>query len=121
MSFNQVILTGRMGNDLEIRTLNNSKRVGSFRMATTSRAGGKTYTEWHQVSVYNEGLIKLLDQYTGKGDLIQITGSIRNKEWEKDGVKRYSYEIAMGSNSDLVFLSTKKKSDEAEREPGEEG
>jgi single-strand DNA-binding protein len=121
MSFNQVILTGRMGSDLEIRTLNNSKRVGNFRLATTSRSGGNTYTEWHQIAVYNEGLIKLFEKYTAKGDLIQVTGSIRNKEWEKDGVKRYSYEIAMGGDAQLVFLSTKKKSDDAEREPGSEG
>lgn len=124
MSFNQVTLVGRLNRDPEIRTLNSGKRIASFRLITEERRGGKKFTEGHNVVAYNEGLAKLMEQYCGKGDMILVTGALRNTSWEANGEKKYSYEIAMGPNDTLKFLSTKKKTDEVDdnaAEPGSEG
>lgn len=121
--FNQVTLVGRTGGDIEVRTTNAGKRIGNFSIATEERSGGKTYTEWHRVAVYNEGLIKLMENHVAKGSLILITGQVRNNEWEKDGVKQRSYEIAMSGNAELKFIDLKKPAGaaETEAEPGSEG
>ena len=121
--FNQVTLAGRTGGDIEVRTTSGGKRIGNFSIATEERSGGKTYTEWHRVAVYNEGLIKLMETHVGKGSQILITGQIRNNDWEKDGVKHRGYEIAMSGNAELKFIDLKKPANApaTEAEPGSEG
>lgn len=119
--FNQVTLAGRTGGDIEVRITSGGKRIGNFSIATEERSGGKTYTEWHRVAVYNEGLIKLMETHVGKGSQILITGQIRNNEWEKDGVKQRSYEIAMSGNAELKFIDLKKPANAPAAEPGSEG
>lgn len=119
--FNQVTLAGRTGGDIEVRTTSGGKRIGNFSIKTEERSGGKTYTEWHRVAVYNEGLIKLIETHVGKGSQILITGQIRNNEWEKEGVKQRSYEIAMSGNAELKFIDLKKPANAPAAEPGSEG
>lgn len=34
-----------------------------------------------------------LDKYAGKGTMIEVSGSIRTYEYEKDGVKKHGWEI----------------------------
>ena len=61
-SVNKVILVGNLGKDPESRTFANGGKVVSFSLATSEswkdRSSGerKEKTEWHNISIFSEGL-----------------------------------------------------------------
>ena len=104
MSFdNRAILIGRVGRDPEIRTVGSSgDMVATFSLATSERwkdknsGERKELTEWHRIVIWNENIIKIVEQYVHKGDLIGIEGTIRTRKFtDKDGVERASTEIVL--------------------------
>jgi single-strand DNA-binding protein len=46
-----------------------------------------------------------------KGDLVLVTGEIRNRSYEKDGDKRFITEIVMGPNDQVRFLAQNKSAE----------
>lgn len=95
---NKVILVGNVGLDPEVRTLETGVKVARVRLATTERIFNRQtnetteHTEWHTITLWR-GLAEVVDKYVRKGSQLYIEGSIRNREWERDGVKHYSIEI----------------------------
>ncbi len=95
---NKVILVGNVGMDPEVRTLEGGAKVARVRLATTERLFDrqnnttKEHTEWHTITLWR-GLADVVDRFVKKGSQIYIEGRLRTREWEKDGVKRYSTEI----------------------------
>lgn len=49
-------------------------------------------TEFVRVVMFNR-LAEIAGEYLRKGSKVYIEGSLRTREWEKDGVKRYTTEI----------------------------
>lgn len=110
-SVNKVILVGNLGKDPEIRRTQDGRPIANLRIATSetwrdkNTGERKEKTEWHQVVVFNEGLCKVVEQYLKKGAKVYIEGALQTREWEKDGVKRYSTEVVLqGFNSTLTML-----------------
>ena len=95
---NKVILLGNVGQDPEVRTLETGVKVARLRLATTERIFNRQtnetteHTEWHTVTLWR-GLAEVVDKYVRKGSQIYIEGSLRSREWERDGVKHYTTEI----------------------------
>lgn len=88
---NKVMLMGEVARAPETRDAGNST-VTKFRLATKQSRGDKTFTEWHTVVVWGDpgkNLSKLQE-----GDMVAVFGELRTRSWEKDGVKRYSTEVA---------------------------
>jgi single-strand DNA-binding protein len=108
---NKVILIGNLGDDIKMHYFDDSNSVGRFSMATSEsytnkKTGEKvTNTDWHNVVVRNK-LAEICEKYLSKGDKVYVEGKLKNKQWEQDGIKRYSTEIHV---SEMTFLSTKKK------------
>lgn len=99
---NLVVLTGRIGAQPEIRTLNSGDKVANFSLATEERwrdrqsGEKKSRTTWHRVVTYAPGTVKFLEEYVDKGDLIQVVGMLRNEAWEDaQGQKRLATKIAV--------------------------
>lgn len=99
-SLNKATLIGHLGKDPEVRTLNNGNRVASFNIATSEtwkdRNTGerKQQTEWHRISVWQEGAVDFCDKYLRKGDMVLIEGKIKTRKWkDQSGNDRYSTEI----------------------------
>jgi single-strand DNA-binding protein len=98
MSVNKVILVGHVGQDPEVRYLDNNIPVCTIRMATSdvykNKSGEKvTTTEWHSVVLWR-GLAEIAEKYVKKGSQIYIEGKLRTRSWDdKDKNKRYSTEI----------------------------
>jgi len=109
--FSQTIVAGRLGQDPKIRTTKNGKKVATLSLCTSTYSKGKEYPEWHTVSAWGEGLVKLIEERLHKGDLILVTGQNRTRPWEKNGQKHYSTEVVMGPNDTLKFLDVKKAED----------
>jgi single-strand DNA-binding protein len=101
-SVNKVILVGNLGKDPEIRTLNSGDRVANLRIATSEtwrdKASGerKERTEWHQVVIFNEHLVKVAEQYLRKGSSVYIEGALQTRKWtDQAGVEKYSTEVVL--------------------------
>ena len=101
-SVNKVILVGNLGRDPEIRTLNSGDRVANLRIATSEtwrdKASGerKEKTEWHQVVIFNENIVKVAENYLRKGSTVYIEGSLQTRKWaDAQGVEKYSTEIVL--------------------------
>ncbi|WP_152047845.1 single-stranded DNA-binding protein [Aureimonas psammosilenae] len=101
-SVNKVILVGNLGADPEIRRLNSGDAVVNLRIATSEtwrdRQSGerKERTEWHNVVIFNENLVKVAEQYLRKGSTVYIEGQLQTRSWEdQGGQKKYTTEVVL--------------------------
>lgn len=119
-SVNKVILVGHLGKDPEARIFQSGGEIVNMSIATSERwkdrssGDQKERTEWHNIVVMNDGLVKVAKQYLRKGAKVYIEGQLRTRKWQDNaGVDRYSTEIVLGAfNSALVLL------DRREADPG---
>lgn len=93
-SMNKVILIGRLGQDVKLRTLPSGISVADLRVATDEYAGqGKErVTEWHNVTCFGK-TAEVAAQYLKKGSQCSVEGRLTTRMWEKDGKKNYATEI----------------------------
>ncbi|WP_025898686.1 single-stranded DNA-binding protein [Sneathiella glossodoripedis] len=112
-SVNKVILVGNLGADPEIRHMQNGKPVCNLRIATSEswrdRDSGerRERTEWHRVVIFNEGLCKVAENYLRKGSKVYLEGQLQTRQYEQDGITKYSTEIVLqGFNSNLTMLDS---------------
>ncbi|WP_347309847.1 single-stranded DNA-binding protein [Defluviimonas sp. SAOS-178_SWC] len=111
-SVNKVILVGNLGRDPEVRSFQNGGKVCNLRIATSEtwrdRNTGerKDRTEWHSVAIFQEGLVKVAEQYLRKGSKVYIEGQLQTRKWQdQNGQDRYSTEVVLqGFNGTLVML-----------------
>ena len=108
-SLNKVQLIGNLGNDPDII---NEGKIAKFSLATSEswkdKASGerKTKTEWHNIVVYNEGLVGVIQQYVKKGSKVYVEGQLQTRKWEdKDGVTKYTTEIVLQNFNGTLTLS----------------
>ncbi|MFD2237745.1 single-stranded DNA-binding protein [Aureimonas populi] len=101
-SVNKVILVGNLGADPEVRRLNSGDAVVNLRIATSEswrdRASGerKERTEWHNVVIFNENLVKVAEQFLKKGSKVYIEGQLQTRSWDdQSGQKRYTTEVVL--------------------------
>ena len=111
-SVNKVILIGNLGKDPEIRTLNSGDRVCNLRIATSEtwrdKATGerKEKTEWHQVVIFNENIVKVCENYLKKGSTVYVEGSLTTRKYtDQQGVEKYTTEVVIQRfNGNLTML-----------------
>lgn len=117
---NQVLLVGRMTRNLELRYTSNEKAVGNFTLAINRRfknQNGEYETDFIDCVVFGKQA-ETMAQYTKKGDLIGVEGSIQKRTYEdKEGNKRYTTEIMVEK---ITFLQTNKKSEATQNDPYKE-
>jgi len=95
---NKVILVGNVGGDPETKYMPSGGAVTNLSIATSESWKDKQTgqpqerTEWHRVVFFNR-LAEIASEYVRKGSKIYVEGSLRTRQWEQDGVKRYSTEI----------------------------
>lgn len=113
-SINKVIIVGNVGKDPEIRTLNNGDRVANLSLATSEswrdKASGekKEKTEWHRVTVFNDHIIKTIENYVKKGTTLYVEGALQTRKYEQNGVEKYATEIHVGKfKGELTLLGGK--------------
>jgi single-strand DNA-binding protein len=101
-SVNKVILIGNLGRDPEIRSLGSGDRVASFSIATSEtwrdRASGerREKTEWHRISIFNDNLVKVAENYLRKGSKVYIEGSLQTRKFtDASGAERTATEIVL--------------------------
>jgi single-strand DNA-binding protein len=114
-SVNKVILVGNLGKDPESRSFQNGGKVVSFSVATSeswkdkSSGDRKDKTEWHNVSIFSEGLARVAEQYLKKGSKVYLEGQLETRKWQdKDGNDRYTTDVVLRNfNSSMVLLDSR--------------
>ena len=97
------MLIGNVGNDPEIRYLDNQNpggnaRVARFRLATTERYRDRNNelrenTEWHSISAWRNNA-EIVEKFVHKGSQIYVEGRLRSRQWtDQTGATRYTTEI----------------------------
>jgi len=117
-SLNKVLLIGRLGNDPEIKQMQNGKSVARLSVATSeswkdkNTGEKKEKTEWHRVVIFNEGLVGVVQKYLKKGAQVYIEGQLStNKYTDSNGQEKYSTQIVLqGYSSSLTMLDGKNSS-----------
>lgn len=97
---NKVILLGYVGQDPDIRYVDQGVCVAQLRLATSERgytlANGTQVperTEWHNIIFWRK-LAETVEKYVKKGNLIYVEGKIHTRSYEdKQGITRYVTEI----------------------------
>ncbi len=111
-SVNKVILIGNLGADPEVRTFQNGGKVCNIRIATSETWKDKNTgerrekTEWHTVAIFQEGLVRIAEQYLKKGSKVYIEGKLQTRKWQdQSGQDRYSTEVVLnGYDGTLTML-----------------
>ena len=96
MSF-PVTFKARLGADPEMTTGSNGSAVTRMRVVTNGRRmvdgdWQDTDTSWWQVTAFGRQAEAAAEKLR-KGDLVIVMGKIKQREWEKDGVKRVTAEV----------------------------
>ncbi|QYJ00030.1 single-stranded DNA-binding protein [Henriciella algicola] len=113
-SVNKVILIGNLGADPEVRQFQNGGQVCNLRIATSDTWKDKNTgerrerTEWHQVAIFSEGLVRIAQQYLKKGSKVYIEGKLQTRKWQdQNGQDRYSTEVVLqGYDGTLTMLDS---------------
>ncbi|MFK7757905.1 MAG: single-stranded DNA-binding protein [Flavobacteriales bacterium] len=106
---NKVQLIGRLGADVELKTLDNGNCVARISVATNesykNKAGERVDdTTWHNVVAWGK-TAELAKQILKKGSEVALEGKLSNRSYEtKEGEKKYISEVVMSE-----FLSLDKK------------
>lgn len=112
---NKVILVGTCGQDPETRYMPNGNAVTNLSLATseqwTDKQSGQKVerTEWHRVSLFGK-VAEIAGEYLVKGSQVYIEGKLQTREWEKDGVKRYTTEIIVDMQGTMQLLGSRPQS-----------
>ena len=77
-------------------------RMASFSVATSEtwrdRTSGerKEKTEWHNVTIFNDNLVKVAENYLKKGAKVYIEGALQSRKYtDKTGAERTATEIVL--------------------------
>ena len=104
---NRVQLIGNVGNDPEIKTLENGKKLAHLTIATndhyTNDKGQKVeQTEWHRVTAWGK-TAEIIEKFVVKGKEVAIDGKLIHRSYDdKNGEKKYITEVVV---SEILLLS----------------
>ncbi|MBS9766263.1 MAG: single-stranded DNA-binding protein [Flavobacteriaceae bacterium] len=108
---NKAILIGHLGDNIKMHYFEGGNCIGRFPLATNETYTSKqtnervTTTEWHNVVVRNK-LAEICEKYLTKGDRVYCEGQIRTRQWESEGITRYTTEIHVNN---MEFLTSKRE------------
>lgn len=100
MSLNKVMLIGNVGQDPEVRYVDQGVAVAQIRLATSERAYTLTNgtqvperTEWHTVLLWRN-LAETVEKYVHKGDRLYVEGKLRYRTYDdRNGIRRTVVEV----------------------------
>jgi single-strand DNA-binding protein len=116
---NKVILVGTCGQDPEVRYMPNGNAVTNLSLATSEQWMDKQTnqkvekTEWHRVSLFGK-VAEIAGEYLRKGSQVYIEGKLQTREWEKDGIKRYTTEIVVDMQGTMQLLGGRPQGDQSQ-------
>lgn len=95
MSVNHVVLIGRLGRDVELRTTQSGKEVANFTIAVQRKFKGADDVDcdWFSVSCWGQSAV-YASNYLGKGRLVAVEGRLQSRKYTtQDGSQREVVEV----------------------------
>ena len=96
---NKVIIVGNLGQDPEVRFMQNGSAVANFTVATSETwkdkqtGEQKEKTEWHRIVIYQR-LAEIAGEYLKKGSKVYLEGKLQTRKWQnQQGADQYTTEI----------------------------
>ena len=118
MAINNVVLTGRLARDPEIKQTQSGVSVCNFCIAVDRqyKSGEEKICDFINCVAWR-GTADFVSKWFHKGDGIGVTGSIQTRKWVTDGGEnRYATEVLC---QQVSFLDGKKNASEASQTPME--
>lgn len=116
---NVFVCTGRLGRDPERRNFTDGGFVVNLNLAISDQWKSKESGEkqertlWLGVSIQNQGIAKVAEQYLKKGSRVSISGKLQSREYEKDGQKHTVVELIISPfGGSLQLLDSREGSSE---------
>lgn len=111
---NNAVVMGRICNDLEVKKTPSGVSVCRFNVAVDrpTKQGEEKKTDFISVVCWR-GTAEFVGKYFKKGQMIAVEGSIQTGSYEKDGVKRNTFDIVADKVS---FCGDKGESKPAQEE-----
>ena len=104
---NAVQIVGRLTKEVELRRTQSGKAVATYSLAV-KRPRAKDEVDFVNVVTW-EKAAEYLAQYSNKGDVVAVNGSLQSRKWEdKNGNKRTEWEVVTDS---VELVSSKKNSE----------
>lgn len=110
---NKVILIGHLGQDPEMRQLQNGGAVATITLATYDTWRDKQTgeqrerTEWHRVVVFGK-LDEVAGKYLKKGSQVYFEGRLQTRKWQdQNGQDRYTTEVVIDMTGSMQMLGGK--------------
>lgn len=113
---NNCVFTGRLTKDPEIKTTQSGKKYINFSIAVdrkTKDANGQRQADFIPCIAWNK-TAEIIAQYFVKGSPIGVIGSLQVRSYDKDGEKRFAYEILV---NEIDFIGGSKSSDNQDTKP----
>lgn len=114
--FQQLTAVGRIGRDIELQYTGGGTPVTNISVAVESsyKKGDKweKETEWLSVAAFGK-TAEFLAQNASKGSLVFVSGRLKTRSWDKDGVKHYKTEVI----SDRILLLEPRSNDSGQPAP----
>ena len=82
---NVFVCTGRLGGDVNVKTFQDGNKVANFNLAIGEQWKAKETgqkqerTLWLNVSIQNQGIAKVAEQYLKKGSRVSISGKLQSR------------------------------------------
>lgn len=103
---NKVQLIGNVGNEPEVKTFGEGKKLANITLATNDyyindKGERVEQTEWHKVTAWGK-VAEIIEKYVSKGKEIAIEGKLTHRSYDdKEGNKRYITEVVA---NDILLL-----------------
>lgn len=119
-SLNKVTLIGNLGQDPEVKIIQDGPKMVKLSIATTeswkdkNTGERKDKTEWHRVVIMNERLSEIAEKYLKKGSKVYIEGQLQTRKWtDKAGAEHTTTEIIISRfKGEIVMLDSKNSNNE---------
>ncbi len=108
---NTVSILGRTTSDIEVKKTPSGKSVARFTLAI-NRKKDKEKTDFIDILAWDK-TAEILAKYVQKGRQLAIQGSIQTGSYEKDGIKRKTFEVVV---EQFDFCGDKGESKPAQQE-----
>ncbi len=103
-NFSKATIVGHLGQNPEIRTLENSQQVANFSVAVTHKVRDNQQTVWYKISCWGKQA-EIAEKYLAKGNAVMIEGRLSIRDYTtQSGEKGLSVEV---SATELVLLGNK--------------
>lgn len=107
---NQVVLAGRLTDNVIIYDAGKDSIVANFTLAVNSY---NDHTDFIQCTAWNK-LAEILEKFITKGDKLTIQGRLETGSYEKDGQTHYTTKVVI-QNIELPQLKEKETSKDVRR------